>query len=167
MAAASGCGESTSPRLESSYNYVLFLSQAETERILRDAVERYGVMIERGVELVGISQDALSHDPAPVKAVLRHPDGSLEQASASWLVSAEGAHSMVRTTLDLQFEGKTLQENYALGDLHVDGELPNGDFHIFSSEYGFAWVFPLGGNHFRLIANNPPSKQEHGSAPLA
>ncbi len=32
-----------------------------------------GVEIERGVELIGIAQDALSHDASPVTAILRHP----------------------------------------------------------------------------------------------
>jgi 2-polyprenyl-6-methoxyphenol hydroxylase-like FAD-dependent oxidoreductase len=87
--------------VDSHYAYVCFISQAETERILRDAIGRQGVTIERGVELVGLSQDALTHDPSPVKAVLRHADGLLELAQAPWLISAEGAHSVARTTLDL------------------------------------------------------------------
>ena len=151
--------------VDSRYNYTLFLSQAETERILREAVGRQGIAIERGVELVGLSQDALSHDPASVKAVLRHPDGQLEQAQAPWLISAEGAHSVIRTTLDLQFEGRTHDEQYALGDLHVEGDLPETDFHIFSSPHGFMGLFPMGGGRFRLIASNPISKPEKGTEP--
>ena len=66
-------------RVDSRYHYLLFISQAETERILRTAVEKQGVRIERGVELVGLAQDVLSHDPNPVRVVLRHADGQLEQ----------------------------------------------------------------------------------------
>ena len=66
-------------RIDSRYHYLLFISQAETERILRTAVEKQGVRIERGVELVGLAQDVLSHDPNPVRVVLRHADGRLEQ----------------------------------------------------------------------------------------
>jgi len=29
---------------------------------------------------------------------------------------------VVRTTLDLRFEGTTQDERYALGDLHIDGD---------------------------------------------
>ena len=152
--------------IDSRYAYTLFLSQAETERILREAVGRHGVTIERGVELVGLSQDPMSHDPAPVKATLRHPDGRLEETQAPWLISAEGAHSVVRTTLDLPFEGKTHDEQYALGDLHIDGDLPATDMHIFSSPHGFMGLFPMGGGRFRLIASNPfstPSKDTEPS----
>ena len=152
-------------RIDSRYHYLLFISQAETERILRTAVEKQGVQIERGVELVGLAQDVLSPDPNPVRVVLRHSEGQLEQAQAPWLISAEGAHSIVRATLDLPFEGKTRDEQYALGDLHVDGELAETDVHIFSSERGFMNLFPMGNRRFRLMASNPLSRTNKDTAP--
>ena len=66
------------------------------------------------------------------QAILKLADGRLQRVAAPWLISAEGAHSLVRTTLDLPFEGHTRDEQYALGDLLVAGNLPNSDFHIFS-----------------------------------
>jgi 2-polyprenyl-6-methoxyphenol hydroxylase-like FAD-dependent oxidoreductase len=152
-------------RIDSRYHYLFFISQAETERILRTAVEKQGVRIERGVELVGLAQDVLSHDPNPVRVVLSHADGRLEQAQTPWLISAEGAHSTVRATLDLPFEGKTRDEQYALGDLHIDGELAETDLHIFSSEHGFLGLFPLGNRRFRLMASNPLSRPSKDTAP--
>jgi 2-polyprenyl-6-methoxyphenol hydroxylase-like FAD-dependent oxidoreductase len=90
-------------RLHTRYNYRLFISQAETERIFRERLEQDGVQIERGVGFVGFSQDSSS-----VTAFLRHKDGSTEEYKSSYLIDAEGAHSIVRTTLGLNFEGKTL-----------------------------------------------------------
>jgi 2-polyprenyl-6-methoxyphenol hydroxylase-like FAD-dependent oxidoreductase len=152
-------------QVDSRYHYLLFVSQADTEQVLREAIEKRGVVVEWSVELIGLSQDMLSHDASPVKVVLRHADGRLEQAQASYLISAEGAHSMVRTTLDLQFEGKTRDEQYALGDLHMDGDLAETDFHIFSSEHGFMGLFPMGDRRFRLIASNPISKPNKKTVP--
>jgi 2-polyprenyl-6-methoxyphenol hydroxylase-like FAD-dependent oxidoreductase len=43
-------------RIDSRYNYSLFISQAETECVLRTALEKQGVRIERGVELVGLAR---------------------------------------------------------------------------------------------------------------
>jgi 2-polyprenyl-6-methoxyphenol hydroxylase-like FAD-dependent oxidoreductase len=153
-------------RIDSRYHYTLFISQAETERILRTTVEKQGGRIERGVELVGLAQDVLSHDPNPVRGVLRHADGRLVQAQAPWLISAEGAHSIVRATLDLPFEGKTRDEQYALGDLHIDGELAETDVHIFSSAHGFLGLFPMGNRRFRLMANNSLSRPSKDTADL-
>jgi 2-polyprenyl-6-methoxyphenol hydroxylase-like FAD-dependent oxidoreductase len=144
--------------VESRYPYLLLISQAETERILREAIGRQGVTPEWNTELVGIGQDALSQEVSPVQAILKLADGSLERVAAPWLISAEGAHSLVRTTLDLPFEGHTREEQYALGDLLVAGDLPDSDVQIFSSDHGFMALFPMGGEHFRLIASNPLSQ---------
>ena len=152
-------------RIDSRYHYLLFISQAETERILHAAVEKQGVRIEGGVELVGLTQDVFSRDPNPVRLVLRHADGRLEQAQAPWLISAEGAQSTVRATLDLQFEGKTRDEQYALGDLHIDGELAETDLHIFSSTHGFLGLFPMGNRRFRVMASNPLSHSSKDTGP--
>jgi 2-polyprenyl-6-methoxyphenol hydroxylase-like FAD-dependent oxidoreductase len=153
-------------RIDSRHRYLLFVSQMETERILREAIEKLGVAIERGVELVGFAQDPQTIDPSPVTVVLRHPDGRLEQTRAPWLIDAEGAHSTVRATLDLPFEGRTMDETYALGDVRVDGDLAEDAFHIFSTEFGFLGLFPLGHRRFRIIAGVPPSKARGGAAPV-
>jgi 2-polyprenyl-6-methoxyphenol hydroxylase-like FAD-dependent oxidoreductase len=151
--------------VESRYPFLLFISQAETERILREAAARQGVTPEWNTELVGIGQDALSHDASPAQAILKLPDGRLQRVAAPWLISAEGAHSLVRSTLDLSFEGRTRDEQYALGDLLVAGNLPNSDFHIFSSDHGFMALFPMGGERFRLMASHPLSKPSKDAEP--
>jgi 2-polyprenyl-6-methoxyphenol hydroxylase-like FAD-dependent oxidoreductase len=151
--------------VESRYPFMLLISQAETERIMREAVARQGVTPQWNTELVGIGQDALSHDASPVQGILKLADGSLERIAAPWLISAEGAHSLVRTTLDLPFEGHTRDEQYALGDLLVAGDLPDSDIQIFSSDHGFMALFPMGGEHFRLIASNPLSQPSKDTEP--
>src|SRR5258708_2719261 len=148
--------------IDRRYNYLLFVSEGETERILREAVERLGVKIERGVEMIAFVQPERANE---VTAILRHEDGSLEEVTASYMISAEGAHSLVRSSLHLPFKGKAREEQYALGDLYVDGDLAETDFHIFSSEYGFLGLFPMGHQRFRLIASNPFSKPSKDTTP--
>src|ERR1700722_8937018 len=137
-------------KIPSSYNYLLFLSQNETERILCEAIEAEGAAIEWGVKMIAFGQDS-----SGVTATLEHSDGSIEEVRPAYVIDAEGAHSIIRSTLGLQFKGKTLDETFVLGDVHVSGDLPNTSFHIFSSELGFLGMFPMGGSHFRLVAGNP------------
>jgi hypothetical protein len=59
---------------------------------------------------------------------------------------------------------RTLRPN-ALGDLHIDGDLVETDFHIFSSELGFMSMFPMGRGRFRVMADNPISHQSDGTGP--
>jgi 2-polyprenyl-6-methoxyphenol hydroxylase-like FAD-dependent oxidoreductase len=148
--------------IDSRYGYLLFVSQAETERILREAIEKAGVKVERGVEMIAFGRSEKSD---MVRAIIQHADGSLESSESAYLIDAEGAHSLVRATLGLQFEGKTLPEDYALGDLYIKGDLPETDFHIFSSDFGFMGLFPMGGHRFRLMASNPVSNPDKDAAP--
>jgi len=137
-------------RIPSAYNYLLFLSQNDTDRILREALEAEGAAIEWGVKMIAFGQDA-----SGVTATLEHIDGSIEEIRPAYVIDAEGAHSIIRSTLGLEFTGKTLEESFVLGDVHISGDLSNSNFHIFSSPQGFLGLFPMGGSHYRLVAGNP------------
>jgi len=87
------------------------------------------------------NQDTLSHDPSAVRAVLSRPDGRLELVSTPRLIRAEGAHSTIRATFDLAFEGNTFNQQYAPGDLHADAEPAESD-SIFSFQNTDSWPCP-------------------------
>jgi len=148
--------------IDSKYKYILFISQAETEKTLRDALERKSIKIEWKTSMISFSKTEHSDH---LTAILRCSDGSLESVDCSYLISAEGAHSTVRETLGLPFEGKSLDEQYALGDFYIDGDLPDSDLHVFSSEHGFLGMFPMGNKRYRLIASNPISKPSKDTEP--
>ena len=97
----------------SHYGYMLFISQAETEAVLRTSLEKQTVTIKHEVEFVALSQS--DHDES-VKAVLKHSDGSLEEVSPELVIGSQGAHSISRATLNVQFAEKTRGENYVPGD---------------------------------------------------
>ncbi|RRA47129.1 FAD-dependent monooxygenase [Acidipila sp. EB88] len=148
--------------IDSKYQYILFVSQAEAEKALRDALERASVSIDWGTTMVAFSQaDHGDH----LTAILQGSDGVLEKLGCSYLIASEGAHSNVRETLGFAFEGKSLEEQYALGDFYIDGDLSDSDLHIFSSEHGFMGMFPMGNKRFRIIASNPISKPSKETAP--
>ncbi|MGW2785401.1 FAD-dependent monooxygenase [Streptomyces populi] len=97
------------------------LPQYETERILEDHLARFGTGIERGTELVSFDQD-----PDGVTVALRSASGAEEEVRARYLVGCDGAHSVVRKRLGLAFEGSAFPEEYMLGDVEVDWDMPAG-----------------------------------------
>lgn len=141
-------------KIPSRYNFVLLLSQAETERLLREQVERQGVPVEWNTELIALEQVGQAGQGG-VRAVLRRPNGALEELPLSYLISAEGAHSAVRHTLNLPFPGKSLAQRYVLADLYLDGDLPDDEMSIFLGKNGLLAVFPMKNRHFRFIATDP------------
>lgn len=96
------------------------IPQYATERVLDRRLRSLGTTVERGVRLSGFTQDADG-----VTATLTGPDGD-ETVRAAYLVGADGAHSVVRKTLGLSFEGGAFTEEYMLGDVEVDWSLPAG-----------------------------------------
>ncbi|MFF3409261.1 FAD-dependent monooxygenase [Streptomyces sp. NPDC002742] len=97
------------------------LPQYETERILDGFLARFGTGIERGTELFSFGQDAEG-----VTVALRSASGAEEEVRARYLVGCDGAHSAVRKQLGLTFEGSAFPEEYMLGDVEVDWDLPPG-----------------------------------------
>ncbi|MQA92003.1 MAG: hypothetical protein GEU90_17565, partial [Gemmatimonas sp.] len=85
---------------DTRFPFILFLSQAETERILNEHLTAQGVQVERGIELVRFS--ASEH---AVDCTLRDRDGREQQVRARYLVGCDGAHSTVRRGADIPFEG--------------------------------------------------------------
>ncbi|MFF1512222.1 FAD-dependent monooxygenase [Streptomyces sp. NPDC058326] len=99
------------------------LPQYETERLLEEYAAGRGTVIERGTELLGFDQD-----PDGVTARLRTASGAAEELRVRYLVGCDGAHSVVRKTLGLPFEGGAFPEAYMLGDVvaETDWDVPPG-----------------------------------------
>ncbi|BBY30158.1 FAD-dependent oxidoreductase [Mycolicibacterium sediminis] len=136
--------------MPSEYDFILMLAQSETERLLASRAAELGVTVERGVEFVALEQD----DDA-VRVTLRHSGGRVEIATASYVVAADGSHSPVRKALGVSFEGRSLPQNYVLGDVHLAGAMPEDQLSIFLAANGFLAVFPMGGGRFRFMATDP------------
>lgn len=133
--------------LHSPYPFVLDLPQSDTERLLAEHLARFGVRVEREVELTAMEQDA-----GGVSATLRRADGNEEQVRTPWIVGCDGAHSTVRHAVGMPFEGATYDECWGLADVKVQWDLPHDEMHVFFTEDGLLAAFPLPGDRWRLIA---------------
>ncbi|MFE7806271.1 FAD-dependent monooxygenase [Streptomyces sp. NPDC057430] len=97
------------------------LPQYETERLLEEYVADLGTAVERGTELLSFAQDADG-----VTARLRTASGADDELRARFLIGCDGAHSTVRKGLGLSYEGGAFPEEYMLGDVETDWDLPYG-----------------------------------------
>jgi 2-polyprenyl-6-methoxyphenol hydroxylase-like FAD-dependent oxidoreductase/heme-degrading monooxygenase HmoA len=138
----------------------LGLPQYDTERILGARLAAQGVVVERGVELAGFTQD-----DEGVTAQLRHASGAVETARAQYLVGCDGAHSAVRSGLGLAFEGglSMFPQLFMLGDVDVDWDLPAGHLVRFvriedEAFTGMLVCVPLKGRNRYRIATLAPQR---------
>jgi 2-polyprenyl-6-methoxyphenol hydroxylase-like FAD-dependent oxidoreductase len=146
---------------DTAYPYLLFLSQAETERILTDQLRSAGIAVQRGVELTGLAQAADT-----VIATLRHADGRIEPVTARYVVGCDGAHSAVRANAGIGFTGSAYPQTFVLADTEADGLEP-GAAHAFISDNGLLFFFPLGAPAtWRLVAMRPPTERVPPETPV-
>lgn len=139
--------------LDSPFPFILMIPQDATEKVLFEHLQALGGHVERGVELIGMTQDKVG-----VTATLKHPDGKEETVICDWLVGCDGAHSSVRKFLNLPFEGSAYEEQFALADVIMDSSLPEDEISTFFHEDGALVFFPMGNKRFRVIANVDESK---------
>ena len=132
---------------DTPYPFLLFVSQAETERVLEKYLESLEVKVERPVELLTFK------GTEGVSARLRHGDGREETVHARYIVGTDGAHSAVRHALGLSFKGDAYPQDFVLADTEIDWPGEDDRLYFFLSRKGLMAVFPLAGpSTYRLIA---------------
>ena len=135
---------------DTAYPFLLLVSQAETEQVLGDHLASGGILVERGVELVGFHAD-----PDAVAGILRRRDGRTEQVRARYLVGCDGAASTVRRDAKIPFQGGAYPQTFALADLEAE-PLDRDAAHAFLAEEGIMLFFPLGRPaSWRMLAMHP------------
>jgi 2-polyprenyl-6-methoxyphenol hydroxylase-like FAD-dependent oxidoreductase len=131
-------------KLDSRFNHVLITPQYNVEAVLQERTERLGVRIERGAEVVGLSQDSDG-------VTARLADGSTR--TARYLVGADGVRSKVRELVDLPYPGRSVLKSIMLADVQVT-EDPGRAITVNAIGGGFAFVAPFGDGWYRVFAWN-------------
>jgi 2-polyprenyl-6-methoxyphenol hydroxylase-like FAD-dependent oxidoreductase len=143
------------------YPFMLGLSQATTEHLLAQALEAAGGRVERGIKLV-----ACRNLDNWVEAALEPTTGgSREVDQYHWLLAADGAHSLVREQLGIDFVGSSFANEWHLADAPLRTALAEDQAHVFLLEGGeFLFVIRVvddarqsrAGEHlWRVFGNRP------------
>ena len=106
---------------------MLNLRQDVTQRILDRHLDRQGVTVERGVEVIDLRQDNEQVELTVKRA--GRPDG--ETFTAGWVVGCDGAHSVVRRRLGVAFDGEGYGQDWLMADVYLDPAPPRDHFHIY------------------------------------
>ncbi|MFG1279446.1 FAD-dependent monooxygenase [Xanthobacter autotrophicus] len=140
-------------QVPSPYPFVLMVPQYDTESVLRQHLAAHGAAPDLGIELLDFAQDADG-----VSARLRGSDGTESTERFAFLVACDGAHSVVRHRLGLNFKGDTLGLDWTQGDFHLSGyPFPPSQMSIFCHEDGPMLFFPMGPDRARIITSLGPT----------
>lgn len=136
-------------RLDHRFAFLLALPQYETEAILSAHLAAEGVIVERSVAVTELYQDARRVNVAFSIAHNR------QEETFDWVVGADGAHSLVRHALGLEFPGAAYPTTWSLADVDLRGaSMAWGELRL---DRGRPVLFriPIGPGRHRLISNAP------------
>jgi 2-polyprenyl-6-methoxyphenol hydroxylase-like FAD-dependent oxidoreductase len=119
--------------------YVMRMQQPRLVRLLEKRARDLGVDLRWGHELVG-----LRPGPESVALTVSSPEREYE-VDAGYLVGADGAHSLVRKTLGIDFPGTTSPTVARLAHVHIPAELRRADGGIDIPGFG---RIPFGHSRF-------------------
>jgi 2-polyprenyl-6-methoxyphenol hydroxylase-like FAD-dependent oxidoreductase len=129
--------------LPTQYPFTLMVSQAETEKVLRDRLGQLGGEVRWNC---GVSRVDAEADFARVTL----DDGS--EIRARYVVGADGMHSKVREFAGIGFDGGSYGESFVLADVRLGGDVPCDEVILYFSPEGLVVVAPLPDGVHRIVA---------------
>jgi 2-polyprenyl-6-methoxyphenol hydroxylase-like FAD-dependent oxidoreductase len=120
------------------FPYALIFPQDEHELLLIERLNKLGVEVERRTEMVGFEDT-----PGLVYARLQRPEDDQEICAPSFIAGCDGAHSTVRQTLEIGFQGGQYDHLFYVADVEASGATMNGEIHAGLDTTDFLLVFPL------------------------
>ncbi|MET0549877.1 MAG: FAD-dependent monooxygenase [Xanthomonas sp.] len=139
--------------LPSAHRYALMCPQNVTEAILGDGLGAASATVWRPARLLAFAQTADG-----IGAELELPHQRRRQLHAQWIVGCDGAHSTVRQSAGIAFEGGDYTETFVLADVRMAWPLPREEVSLFFSPQGLMVVAPLpepdgtAGDRHRIVA---------------
>jgi 2-polyprenyl-6-methoxyphenol hydroxylase-like FAD-dependent oxidoreductase len=126
--------------LDSPYQFAMITPQTNVDQALGAYAVAQGAEIRRGIEVLGLDQDAEGG------TVTARPHGDRTGSRTFWrakyLIGADGAHSTVRTLVGVEFPGKTILSSIVLTDVKLAHGPTDGGLTLGSTRDEFAFLAP-------------------------
>ncbi len=116
------------------------LPQNQTEALLIEGLHERGAAVERGMTFIDFTQDR-----DRVISRVQRADGGEERIELRYLVSCEGAHSLIRKQAGFSFAGKTYPLAFFMADVELDWQASRGEIHVWFHEDGMFSAIPMPG----------------------
>ncbi len=156
---------------DTAFPHLTMLRQMDVEEVLAGALEKRGVTVERGTELVDVTTDPSGH--ALPAATLRSEEG-VHEVTCRFVAGCDGPASTVRGAAGIGWRGGTYREEVVLADVELEGDLAPGILHVVAGREGLVFLFALGeGASWRMLATRPrhdtgvPFGQPGGAVPAS
>ena len=140
----------TSVNISHKYPFVVVQEQSESEKVMIELLKKRNIFVERGVGLAKIV-----NLEKQVEVELQNiNNGHIIKSRFDYVFSADGAHSIVRKSLGLNFAGETYDETWSLYDARFNTKFNNCEFYIHMKDNYFIFLAPIKDNIWRIFSNN-------------
>lgn len=139
-------GEGLSP-----YPFVLIVEQGLHEKLLYDHLSSRREQVRWNTELTSFEQrDGM------VIANMMNAGGDPETVNAKYMVGCDGAKSLVRHNLGLEFSGSTFDRMFYVADVQLDWRFGHDALQVFLMRNSLLAFFPMKGDRrYRIVGTFP------------
>lgn len=131
------------------YNFMLTLPQSDIERLLIEALADRGIPVDWRTRL-----QALDSDRGKFTCRLEH-EGTSSTAQPATVIGADGAHSVVRKSLGIGFDGESFPGEWGLADVVLaDWPFPFNRGVITLDRHIVCGFFPMAEGFGRFFCNH-------------
>ncbi len=124
--------------IPSKYNLVLSIEQSQTERILEARLIKHGKRVHWNNELIDIKVNATNN-----QVKIRDEKQNIQELEFDYVLSCEGAHSLIRKQAGISFDGASYDQGFLLADVLVDTDLKPESVYGFLSQDRIFATLPL------------------------
>jgi 2-polyprenyl-6-methoxyphenol hydroxylase-like FAD-dependent oxidoreductase len=136
--------------VDTLYPYVFMYPQSSNERVLLDYLTLNCCPVYWNTTLTSLSQTA------HLATAVVESGGTPQTITADWVIGADGAHSPVRKSLAIPFNGDTYKSLFYLIDGKISEKFDVDLIRVFLSDKGLAGFFPMPDDgYYRIIGNMP------------
>lgn len=135
-------------RYNHKFPFFYHLEQIEVERYLINQLEKYGIKIDREMEI-----EALAQNDNGIKVWVKNAKGEVNESEFKYVVGCDGANSTVRKSLKINSSQRNLNSHFKLIDADISHSFESIKIHYFLGEEGYVLFAPFSKHKYRIIVS--------------
>ncbi len=142
-------GQINFDKIKDQHNFLLALPQDQTEEIMRLHLAQNGINVEYGTEVINI---VLKNQKAEI-ALSQDHQKTIEKFDL--VIAADGAHSVIRQKLNIDFVGYDYENLWSIADFEsLNFCYAKNSAHVFLRNNGkVGFIIRIGENRYRAVSN--------------
>ncbi len=135
----------------SPYPFLLIIEQEKHEKILYDHLRSKNTDV-----IWNTSLESFTQNENAVVAEIINEGGETQTIESKYLIGCDGAHSVVRHGLNINFGGSTFERLFYVADVEIDWEFEHEWLYVNLGENTLTAFFPMSGDkRWRVVGTFP------------